>query len=179
MDGNSKLEVSESVTQAVGPSTGGLLVQVIGAPLAIAVDAVSFVLSALCIGAISKVEPAPEPATPRSHVLAETGQGVRFVLGHPLLRPTLAFAATTQLCMSAVLAVYLLYLADELGLSPFVIGHRRHRRGAGHDPGRAGGVADGRRWGLGRTMSVAAWLPGLGVVLIATAGTVPCSRWRC
>ena len=61
VDGNSKLEVSESITQAVGPSTGGLLVQVIGAPLAIAVDAVSFAISALFIGSIANDEPAPQP----------------------------------------------------------------------------------------------------------------------
>ena len=173
VDGNSKLEVSESVTQAVGPSTGGLLVQVIGAPLAIAVDAVSFAVSALFIGAIATVEPVPERSEPRSHVLTETGQGVRFVLGHRLLRPTLGFAATTQLCMSAVLAVYLLYLANELRLSPVVIGIVGVAAAPGTILGALVATRLVGRWGLGPTMSIAAWLPGLGVLLIATAGTVP------
>ena len=57
-----------------------------------------------------------------AHVLTETGRGVRFVLGHRLLRATLGYAATVGLCMSAVLAVYLLYLANELKLPPVVIG---------------------------------------------------------
>jgi MFS family permease len=173
VDGNSKLEVSESVTQAVGPSTGGILVQVVGAPLAIAVDAASFVISALFIGSIANDEPASQRSEPRAHVLTETGQGVRFVLGHRLLRPTLGFAATTQLCMSAVLAVYVLYLADELELPPVVIGIV----GVAAAPGTVlGALAASRlvgRWGLGATMSVAAWLPGFGVVLIALAGSVP------
>jgi len=173
VDGNSKLEVSESVTQAVGPSAGGVLVQVIGAPLAIAVDAISFAVSAVFIRAIATVEPAPQPTEPRANLLAEAGQGVRFVLGQPLLRRTAGFAATTQLCMSAVLAVYVLYLVDDLGLSPVVIGIV----GIAAAPGTiVGALAASRlvgRWGLGPTMSVAAWLPGLGVVLIAVAGTVP------
>jgi MFS family permease len=173
VDGNSKLEVSESVTQAVGPSVGGLLVQVIGAPLAIAVDAASFAVSALFIRSIATVEPAPDPRRPRSHVLAETRDGVRFVLGHRLLRPLVGYAVSTQLCMSAVLAVYVLYLADELRLSPVVIG----LVGVAAAPGTIlGALAASRlvdRWGLGRTMSVAAWLPGLGVLLIAATGAWP------
>ena len=173
VDGNSKLEVSESVTQAVGPGAGGLLVQVIGAPLAIAVDAVSFVASALFIGAIKTVEPAPERSETRSHILAEIGQGVRFVLGHPLLRPTLGFAATTQLCMSAVLAVYVLYLADQLKLSPVVIGIVSIAAAPGTILGALVAARAVRRWGLGPTMSVAAWLPALGVLLIAVAGAAP------
>ena len=173
VDGNSKLEVSESITQAVGPSTGGLLVQVIGAPLAIAVDAVSFAISALFIGSIANDEPAPQPSEPRAHVLTETGRGVRFVLGHRLLRPTLGFAATTQLCMSAVLAVYLLYLANELKLPPVVIGIVGIAAAPGTILGALAASRLVRRWGLGATMSVAAWLPGLGVVLIALAGSVP------
>ena len=65
VDGNSKLEVSELVTQAIEPSTGGLLVQVISAPLAVAVDAVSFVASALFIGAIRTwFSRLPNPARP-------------------------------------------------------------------------------------------------------------------
>jgi MFS family permease len=173
VDGNSKLEVSESVTQAVGPSTGGLLVQVIGAPLAIAVDAVSFVLSALFIGSITNVEPAPQPIEPRLHVLTEIGQGVRFVLGHRLLRPLLGYAATKGLCMSAVLAVYVLYLANELRLPPVVIGIVGIAAAPGTILGALVVSRLVRRWGLGPTMSAAAWLPGLGVMLIALAGLVP------
>jgi Na+/melibiose symporter-like transporter len=173
VDGNSKLEVSESITQAVGPSTGGLLVQVIGAPLAVAVDAASFVLSALFIGSIDTVERAPETAEPRTHVLRETSQGVRYALAHPLLRATLGYATSTQLFMSAALAVYLLYLTHDLGLSPFVIGIV----GIAAAPGTVlGAMVASRlvgRWGLGPTMSIAAWLPGLGMVLIAAAGGLP------
>ena len=173
VDGNSKLEVSELVTQAIGPSTGGLLVQVISAPLAVAVDAVSFVASALFIGAIRTVEPAPEPSETRSHILAEIARGVRFVLGHPLLRPTAGFAATTQVCMSAVLAVYLLYLADQLKLSPVVIGIVGIAAAPGTILGAFVAARAVRRWGLGPTMSAAAWLPALGVLLIAVAGAAP------
>lgn len=172
VDGNSKLEVSESFTQAVGPSLGGLLVQLIGAPLAVAADAFSFVLSALFIGSIRSVEPPPGSLEPRFHILVETVQGVRFVLGHPLLRTTLAYATSTQLWMSAVLAVYILYLAEDLRLSPFLIGLIGIAAAPGTILGAVSVSRVVRRFGLGRTMSAAAWLPGIGVVLIAAAGSV-------
>jgi predicted MFS family arabinose efflux permease len=171
VDGNSKLEVSESVTQAVGPSAGGLLVQVIGAPLAVAVDAASFAFSAVFIGSIDVAETLPASAEPRQHVLRETAQGVRFVLAHPLLRAAFGYATSTQLCMSGVLAVYILYLTDDVGLSPFLIGIV----GIAAAPGTIlGAMVASRlvaRWGLGPTMSLAAWLPASGVALIALAGS--------
>jgi len=173
VDGNSKLEVSESVTQAVGPSAAGVIIQVIGAPLAVALDAASFVASALFLGAIREVEPPPDRSTPRTHLLAEIVQGVRYVVGHPILRPIAAYASTTQLWMSAMFAVYLLYLADELGLSPVIIGVV----GVAAAPETILGALLAprlvRRWGAGRTMSAAACLPGIGVSIIAAAGEAP------
>jgi MFS family permease len=52
VDGNAKLQISESIAQIAGPSLGGLLVQALTAPYAVLVDAVSFVVSALWVGRI-------------------------------------------------------------------------------------------------------------------------------
>src|SRR5207249_2534720 len=48
VEGNSKLEVSRSVAQITGPGVAGALVQLVTAPLAVAVDAASFVASVIC-----------------------------------------------------------------------------------------------------------------------------------
>ena len=47
VEGNSKLEVSRSVAQITGPGVAGALVQLVTAPLAVAVDAASFVASVI------------------------------------------------------------------------------------------------------------------------------------
>ena len=52
-----------------GPSVGGFLVQVISAPFAVLVDAVSYLGSALCLGAIHPVEP-PTEQVEDGHVTA-------------------------------------------------------------------------------------------------------------
>jgi MFS family permease len=73
-----------------------------------------------------------------------------------------------------VQTLYLLYAIDELGLSPALVGITF----MGAAPGTIlGAVTAGplvRRLGLGRAMSLAAFLPGLGVLLmpLATAGPV-------
>jgi MFS family permease len=176
IEGNSKIEVSESLTQFVGPGIGGLLIQGLGAPLAIAFDAASFVGSALFLARIQAPEVGGQAGgrngAPRTGIIADARQGVRFVLVHPLLRPLVGFAATTQLCMSGALAVYVLYAIDELRLPPAVVGVTF----MGAAPGTIlGALVVGplvRRLGLGLTMSLAAFLPGLGVLLMPAAGLV-------
>jgi MFS family permease len=106
VEGNSKLEVSESLNQFAGPGAGGLIVQAVGAPLAIVADSVTFLASAAFLGRIraKEVVVARSPTSPG--VLAEASEGLRTVIAHPILRPTAGYAATGSLFMQALLAVY-------------------------------------------------------------------------
>src|SRR5919204_6968169 len=79
VEGNSKLEVSRSVAQIAGPGLAGGLVQAITAPMAILLDAVSFLVSALSLGLIRTPEPVPV-RDGRRRVRAEIGEGLRVVL---------------------------------------------------------------------------------------------------
>ncbi len=174
IEGNSKIEVGESLTQFVGPGIGGLAIQVLSAPLAVAFDAVSFVGSALFLGRIRATETDGLRDAPRQGILTEAWQGLRFVLSHPLLRPLVGYAATKQFCMSAVLALYVLYAIGELGLSPAVVGITFMGAAPGTILGAIWAGPLVRRLGLGRAMALAAFLPGLGVLLMgwATAGPI-------
>ncbi|HKD75462.1 MAG TPA: MFS transporter, partial [Ktedonobacterales bacterium] len=55
--GNSRLAASESLAEAGGPALSGTLVQTVGGPFAIAIDAISFVISAVSLGMIRRREP--------------------------------------------------------------------------------------------------------------------------
>src|SRR5947209_5675974 len=57
VEGNSKLGTSDSLAEITGPAIAGPLVQLLGGPVAILFDAISFLCSALCIGLIRKPEP--------------------------------------------------------------------------------------------------------------------------
>jgi len=59
VEGNAKLGGSAEVAQLAGPSLAGGLVQVIGGPYAIAIDAASFLVSGACVKSIRKEENGP------------------------------------------------------------------------------------------------------------------------
>src|SRR5205823_3813250 len=63
IEGNTKLEVTRSASQISGPAVAGLLIQWIGGARAVAVDALSFLASALALALIATPEPEPHPST--------------------------------------------------------------------------------------------------------------------
>src|SRR3989442_7955892 len=88
LEGNSKLRASESVAEVMGFGVAGWLVQALTAPVAILIDAVSFLFSALFVGVIKKAEPDPAPKGEREGVLREAVEGLATIAGNPLLRAT-------------------------------------------------------------------------------------------
>ena len=121
VDGNGKLEATRAVSQIAGPSLGGFLVQALKAPYAVAADALSFLWSAAWVTAIRARE--PEPAKPEQRNLGkEIGEGLRFVLGHPILRKIAGCTGSFNLCSSATFALEILFLVRFVHLSPGGIG---------------------------------------------------------
>jgi MFS family permease len=121
VEGNSKLQASESVSQIAGPGLGGLLVQVCTAPYAVLVDAASFLWSASWVAAI-KARP-PKPARkPDRNLGREIREGLSFVLGNRLLRSIAMCTGSANLFGSMVNAVIFVLLARQLDLSAGVIG---------------------------------------------------------
>ena len=121
VEGNSKLQASESVSQIAGPSIGGLLIQALTAPYAVLLDAVSFLWSSVWVSSISARPPRP-PRAPDRNLRREMGEGLRFVLGSRLLRAIAMCTGTSNLFSAMSSAVFFVLLARELGLSAGWIG---------------------------------------------------------
>ena len=68
VEANSKLAMSRSIAEIVGLGVAGGLVQLVTAPIAIAIDAISFLISALFSGWIRTPEPAPQPSDQRQNI---------------------------------------------------------------------------------------------------------------
>ncbi|MCX6048624.1 MAG: MFS transporter [Chloroflexi bacterium] len=127
VEGNSKLSMTSAVAEIGGPGLGGALVQLITPPLAILFDACSFLISALSLGLIRSQELAPvRHTTPDAErpagIIHEMAEGVRVILGDPILRALLGCAATTSLTSGIIGTLYALYMVQELGLSPLWMG---------------------------------------------------------
>ncbi|HEX2849922.1 MAG TPA: MFS transporter [Acidimicrobiales bacterium] len=121
-EGNAKMEISRSGAQIAGPGLAGLLIGALTAPLAVIVDAVSFLGSAAFIGRIRVHESDPEPDDAAVRMRTQIADGLRYVLGHRLLRPIALSTATTNLFNSISTAVVLLYFVRRAHLSAGAIG---------------------------------------------------------
>jgi MFS family permease len=173
LDGNGKLQASASFAQVAGPGMGGWLIGLIMAPLAIAVDAVSFLVSAWFLARIRTVEPPPAAVAERRRVWAEIGEGIRLVLANPLLRALAGCSATTSLFGWAFLAVYVLYMTDDLGLGAGAVGTVFALGGVGALIGAVLAEPLSRRFGVGPTIVWARLAVGVGGMVIPGAVAVP------
>ena len=121
VDGNSRLQISASTAAFVGPSLGGVLVQWLTAPVAIAVDAVSFFVSAVFLCLIRRHEPEPPPVSRRG-VWREMREGLRLVISNPIMLAIVAGTATSNFFINLQISVRLLYVTRDLRLSPAMLG---------------------------------------------------------
>ena len=124
IEGNAKLEISRSGAQLAGPGLAGVLVDLVTAPVAILADAVSYLGSAAFVFRIRGREDRPAAAEDgdRPTMRAEIMDGLRYVVGHPLLRPIAACTSISNLFSSIDLAILVLFAVRTLGLSPAAIG---------------------------------------------------------
>jgi MFS family permease len=165
LEGNSKLAMSASVAEIAGPSLTGILVQIITAPIAILFDAISFLISAASVMLIRKPEPAHPPHRSTPHPIA----GLRFVFGHPLLRPLACFSLTMFLSIGFLGPLYVLYALRELHITPAELGIAIGMGGAGSLIGASLAPAIGRHFGLGHTFIGSALLIAAAYALIPLA----------
>jgi MFS family permease len=122
VEGNSKLQVSVSGAQIAGPAMGGGLIQLLTAPYAILVDAVSFVASGAFTVAIRKREVLPERTKESPKLWAELKEGLGYVLKHPLLRPQAICTGTSNFFGNIGFAILLVYAARHWHMSAGLVG---------------------------------------------------------
>ncbi|MBA3687853.1 MAG: MFS transporter [Chloroflexi bacterium] len=122
VEGNSKLATSSSLAEIGGPGLAGGLVQAIGAPLAILVDAISFMVSAISLVLIRSREP-PRPArTLATPIRLEILEGLRLVRRHAVLVPLTLRSIIAHVAGSFYGVLYTIYLIEDLQLSPLLLG---------------------------------------------------------
>lgn len=119
---NGALAASSSVSEFAAFGSAGFLVQILGAPFAVLIDAATFVASALLLGSIRTTEPPPPPRTDREPVLHEIAVGLRIVARHPILRATTLTSMATAAMWGIGGALWYLFAIDELGLDAAAIG---------------------------------------------------------
>jgi MFS family permease len=118
---NVRLESTRAVAETAGPALGGALVQAVTAPVALVVDAVSYLASALFLRGLPDL-PAAAPAGAREPLLAQIRAGIRFCLTHRYIRPLAIGAAWMNFWTQALLAVFITYAVTGLHLPATAVG---------------------------------------------------------
>lgn len=166
-DGNSKLETTNSGAQLAGPGIAGVLVGVLTAPYAIAIDAASFVGSALFLGAIRTVE--EKAGRIRRRMRSEIAEGLRYVVGNPILRSMMLWVAANNFFTTMIVSILLVFAVRDLHLHAATIGLIISLANIGTLLGALTGTRVARRLGLGPAILLLAAIGGLGSLLIPFA----------
>jgi MFS family permease len=123
VEGNAKLEISRSSAFLAGPGLGGGLVEILKAPVAVLLDALSFVASAVLIARIRRGEDvAARSEAERGGMRAELVEGLRYVLREPHIRAIASSTTTFNFFSNVTWALLLVYAVRHLELTPGVIG---------------------------------------------------------
>jgi MFS family permease len=120
--GNSRLQLSEQGAAVLGPGFAGWLIGLVGAPLAVAADAASYLGSAAFVSRIERREPEPARSTERVRLRTQVGEGLRYVARNSSLRAIAIAAGITNLFGRIVVIVMLIYLVRVVGYSPGAVG---------------------------------------------------------
>ncbi|WP_319461502.1 MFS transporter [Micromonospora sp. RTP1Z1] len=169
-EGNAKLQATQTASYVVGPGLAGLIAQLAGAVTALLLDALSFLVSAACLGRIRAVEHRPPRVDGPPSLRREVAAGIRFVSGDPYLRVMTVFGAASNIGLTGYQAVLVVFLIRSAGLSPGLVGLLIGLASLGGIVGAAIAAAVARRFGTARAMLLAALGAGPPALLIPLAG---------
>ena len=127
VEGNSKLEITRSAAQILGPGAAGILIGLLRAPFAMLLDSLSYLLSAIFVFFIRRPEPPVEAHDertqgPKPSMRQDIATGLRYVTGHRWLRSIAATTGTSNFFGNIGGAILILYLVRDRGLGAEAIG---------------------------------------------------------
>ena len=168
VDANSKMAVSDSAAQLLGPGMAGVLIQWLTAPFAILADAIAFFLSAWLLFGI-RPAPSDAPKLTGTGVWIDIHEGLRAVWHHSILRALAWALAVWQIFRHAYLAILILFATRELGFSAGHVGMLLMMAGIG-SLAAAGAVKPlNRRYGVGPTMLAGLLGTGIAWMVVGAA----------
>ena len=172
VEANSKLEVGRSASLVAGPGIAGVLIRALSAPIALIVDAVTFIVSAIAIQTIRT----PEPETKLSNeeeggsFIREAVMGLRLIARSDVLLPIAVIIAGLSIFNAMFEAVWLLYVSKRLGIGPLAFGTMFSVSSVGFLAGAFTATRVIRWAGAGRAMALGVVVIGLSDIATPLAG---------
>ena len=177
VDANGKIAASQSANEIGGRGLGGLLIEAISAPVAVAVNAVAFLGSAISLRRIAvrpdSVADQEDVPSPRGRAWREVAEGLRVAVRDRYVRALLGEATTFNVFNEIFLLGLLIYAVRDLGLGAAAIGLVFTAGGIGSFIGAWFGARFTRRFGYGRVLLVTLIVGNAAPIGTAFAGGSP------
>lgn len=173
VEAHAKNALASSGAEVAGPAVAGLLIRLLGAPVALLADAVMLLLSATILRGVQVKEQPPRPGVP-GRFWADLKEGLQFVRRQRLLVTLAACVGVWQLCHQAAIVVQILFATRTLGLSEHAVGLSYVALGAGTVSASLLGDRVSRRLGPGPCLVLGFAMTSLGWLLLSV---VPVGPW--
>jgi predicted MFS family arabinose efflux permease len=151
-EANAKLQGSEAFANVAGPGLAGVISQLLGVVTGLLLDAISSLVSAVCLLCIRKKEPEPEPETEVATLRARIAEGVRLTARDPFLRTFALAGAAANFALNMAQAVLVLFLIRVIGVGAAGVGGVLAVMSVGGLAGAAAANWLGRRLGTARAV---------------------------
>ena len=172
VEAHAKNALATSGAEVAGPGIAGALIKIFGAPLALLVNAVLLLGSALILRGISIHE--RRDMRPDAHFWRDLLTGVRFVASNKQLMTLALLMGVWQMCHYAAMVVQILFATRTLGLGERAVGLCYMGMGVGTILGSVYGRRISHRIGPGPCLVVGYLITGAGWTLLALA---PANAW--
>jgi MFS family permease len=172
VDAHAKNALATSGAEVAGPGFAGALIKLVGAPLALLVDAVLLLVSAGILRGIVINE--ERLVRHDAHFWRDLKAGVRFVARQRLLVALACAVGVWQMCHHAAIVVQILFATRTLGLSEQAVGLSYMGMGLGTVVASVYGSRISRRIGPGPCLTLGFAICGAGWLMLAFA---PVDRW--
>ena len=172
VEAHAKNALAGSGAEVAGPGVAGALIKLVGAPLALLVDAVALLASAAILRGI-RIEEAPRQPQ-QNDFWRDLKTGVRFVAGNRLLLTLAGAVGVWQMCHHAAIVVQILFATRTLGLNEQQVGLSYMGMGLGTIVASIYGNRISQRIGPGPCLVSGFAICGAGWLLLSFA---PASLW--
>ena len=171
-EGYMKLDTSFSIANLIGPGLGGVLIQLVTAPVALVGNSATYLISAAMLLFIRRPEPALGRAAtdaPASRIRDEIAEGLRWVFGHPVLRSELLGMTSAIFGLVMVQPLVLVFAYRSLHFSPSLLGAIFTLEGVAGLVGLWASARVVRLLAVGRTMWLTQIVVAVGTLLLPVA----------
>lgn len=178
-DANAKISATESVAEMGGPALTGMLFQWLAAPAVVAVNAATYVISALLLARIRTPEPPLDAGVRRRGWVDGVVTGAATAWGEPRVRMLLIMTGVGGLFGGFFSALYYLYVLRDLGLTTALMGLGVAAGGVGALAGSTLAQRMARWLGVGPAICISGILSALGTLIVLVAPSNPAGAMAC